>query len=43
MCPSRCPGLYDDVYGEDLKKCTAMKKRAKEEKQSKRRSCGRKF
>jgi ribonucleoside-diphosphate reductase alpha chain len=34
-------GLYD-VYGESLKKCIqAMKRQAKEEKQSKRRSCGR--
>jgi hypothetical protein len=31
------------IYGEDLRKCTAMKKQAKEEKQSKHRSCGRKF
>jgi ribonucleoside-diphosphate reductase alpha chain len=41
MCPSECPGLYD-VYGEEFEKMyTAMKRQAKEEKQSKRRSCGR--
>jgi ribonucleoside-diphosphate reductase alpha chain len=41
MCPSECPGLYD-VYGEEFEKCIqAMKRQAKEEKQSKHRSCGR--
>jgi ribonucleoside-diphosphate reductase alpha chain len=40
MC-LECPGLYD-VYGEEFEKCIlAMKRQAKEEKQSKRRSCGR--
>jgi ribonucleoside-diphosphate reductase alpha chain len=40
MCPSECPGLYD-VYGEEFEKMYTAMKRAKEEKQSKRRSCGR--
>jgi ribonucleoside-diphosphate reductase alpha chain len=43
MCPSRCPGLYD-VYGEEFEKMyTGYEEAAKEEKQSKHRSCGRRF